>query len=93
MLMGALKYQAAPARPLSRIPTDAMGLVVKGNTSGSLYNTAQNIQRKQLGPVCFVMSLMFPPPVCVDRPGNMRRLGGPMAGPGGGRGRGMNLLR
>ncbi|XP_029317184.1 pinin [Cottoperca gobio] len=28
-----------------------------------------------------------------SRPGQIRRLGGPMAGPGGGRGRGMNLLR
>lgn len=43
----------------------------------------------------YVLSLVwcFFPPVCVYRPGNMRRLGGPMAGPGGGRGRGMNLLR
>lgn len=28
-----------------------------------------------------------------SRPGQIRRLGGPMAGPGGGRGRGINLLR
>lgn len=42
--------------------------------------------------VCCLISLMFCP-VHVYRPGNIRRLGGPMAGPGGGRGRGMNLLR
>lgn len=84
-----LKYSAAAARPFRRIPS--IESMVKGDASGSEYNTEQNIHRKLLVSLVFLF-LMFFPSVRV-RPGNIRRLGGPMAGPGGGRGRGMNLLR
>lgn len=83
---------------LSRGPEGVVRHDLLFNVSNNMAPTNTASPREQqhcvCGPVCakqLVCVDLFC--LCVYRPGQVRRLGGPMAGPGGGRGRGINLLR
>lgn len=80
---------------LGVFPVLRLASTVKCRTSGFGFNAAQNVNENKNDLIFFPLNFIFLmfSPVHIYRPGNIRRLGGPMTGPGGGRGRGMNLLR